>query len=158
MSRNENISYDIPNTLSKRGPSLGYGDRSSFFKKSSPFLTIMLTLYYLGDAPAPTTYKAFSDFDSGNPHGRAFSFGIAREAYSKVYIKENPPNDKSIPGPGTYVVPPKIGNEAKKYSLYGRNANHSTQHFNFFKYKSTHPIQMCSAAHNYQAEPRTRCV
>ncbi len=85
----------------------------------------------LGDAPAPTTYKALSDFDSGNPHGRAFSFGIAREAYSKVYVKENPPNDKSIPGPGTYVVPPKIGNEAKKYSIYGRNANHSKQYSDY---------------------------
>ena len=33
--------------------------------------------------------------------------------------------DGSIPGPGTYTVQPKIGNEAKKYSIYGRNSNHS---------------------------------
>ena len=33
-------------------------------------------------------------------------------------------SDRSIPGPGTYNLNPKIGNEAKKYSLYGRNPNH----------------------------------
>jgi hypothetical protein len=53
-----------------------------------------------------------SDFDKNLPHGRAFSFGISRDAYSKVFIKENPNADRSIPGPGTYTVQPKIGNEA----------------------------------------------
>ena len=32
--------------------------------------------------------------------------------------------DKAIPGPGTYSIPAKIGNEASKYSLRGRNLNH----------------------------------
>ena len=78
----------------------------------------------IGDVPAPTAYPPKSDFDKTDPHARAFSFGIAREAYSKVYIKENPPIDKSIPGPGTYVIQPKIGNEASKYSMKGRTINH----------------------------------
>jgi hypothetical protein len=84
-----------------------------------------LIICIIDDVPGPTAYKPQTDFDPSNPHGRAFSFGISRDAYSKVYIKENPPCDSSFPGPGTYVVPPKIGNEAKKYSLYGRNTNHS---------------------------------
>jgi hypothetical protein len=42
-------------------------------------------------------------------------------------VKENPVADKSIPGPGAYTVKPKLGNEAKKYSIYGRNANHCTK-------------------------------
>lgn len=79
---------------------------------------------WIDDNPPPTTYNYKSDFDRTSPHGRAFSFGIAREAYSKVYIKENPVADKSIPGPGTYTVPPKIGNEASKYTLKGRTTNH----------------------------------
>lgn len=32
--------------------------------------------------------------------------------------------DKSVPGPGAYKIQPKVGNEAKKYSIYGRTANH----------------------------------
>jgi len=107
---NENVSYDLPTTFSKRAPSLGYGDRSSFIPTS--------------DTPAPTTYPPKSDFDHGHPHGRAFTFGIAREAYSKVYVKENPPSDKSIPGPGAYQIQPKIGNEAQKFTIKGRTANH----------------------------------
>lgn len=96
----------------------------------------------LGDTPAPTTYKPQSDFDHNHPHGRAFSFGIAREAYSKVYVKENPPCDQSIPGPGTYTVQPKIGNEAKKFSMKGRTLNHC----NLFKLITT-----CSDAYNYES-------
>jgi hypothetical protein len=72
----------------------------------------MISNVCLGDTPGPTSYPPRSDFDVNHPHGKAFSFGIAREAYEKVYVKENPPSDKSIPGPGTYYVPPKIGNEA----------------------------------------------
>ena len=42
----------------------------------------------------------------------AYTFGISREAYSKVFIKENPPVDKAIPGPGAYKVPEMIGKES----------------------------------------------
>lgn len=51
------------------------------------------------DSPSPTNYNAKSDFNS-TATSKAFSFGIAREAYSKVYIKENPKSDPTIPGPG----------------------------------------------------------
>ena len=78
----------------------------------------------LDSVPAPTAYNPKSDFDKGDPHGRAFSFGIAREAYSKVYLKESPPIDPTLPGPGAYVIQPKIGNEAAKYSMKGRTINH----------------------------------
>ena len=46
-------------------------------------------------------------------------------------MKENPPVDKAIPGPGAYSIPAKVGNEAHKYSLLGRSANHSN---NFLLY------------------------
>lgn len=49
--------------------------------------------------PAPSQYPMKSEFQS-TPTAKAKSFGIAREAYSKVFLKENPPMDKSIPGPG----------------------------------------------------------
>lgn len=40
-----------------------------------------------------------SEFNAA-PSNKAFSFGIAREAYSKVFIKEHPPRDPTVPGPG----------------------------------------------------------
>ena len=61
-----------------------------------------------------------------------------------MYVKENPPSDKSIPGPGQYVVKPKFGNESQKYSLYGRNANHSK--YNIFNWTSI--VMLTSARFN----------
>lgn len=42
-----------------------------------------------------------SDF-SKNPKSRAISFGVSREFFKRVYLKENPPHDISVPGPGHY--------------------------------------------------------
>jgi hypothetical protein len=53
----------------------------------------------IASTPAPCQYSLKSEFNPV-PGAKAFSFGIAREAYEKVYIKEQPPKDKSIPGPG----------------------------------------------------------
>jgi hypothetical protein len=55
-----------------------------------------------------------------SPTSKAISFGIAREAYSKVYIKENPVRDPSVPGPGQYPIPNIIGIEASKYTMRPR--------------------------------------
>jgi hypothetical protein len=51
------------------------------------------------ESPPPNLYNMKSEFNM-TPGAKAFSFGIAREAYSKVYIKEHPPRDPNIPGPG----------------------------------------------------------
>ena len=64
---------------------------SHFYVHNLPSLTAV--------TPAPCSYNLRSEF-SPSPSSKAFSFGIAREAYSKVFIKEQPPMDKSIPGPG----------------------------------------------------------
>jgi hypothetical protein len=52
-----------------------------------------------------------------SPTSKAFSFGIAREAYSKVYIKEHPPKDPSVPGPGQYPIQSVVGNDGSKYTM-----------------------------------------
>jgi len=36
------------------------------------------------DSPPPNVYNLKSSFDSRNPDGRAFTFGISREAYARV--------------------------------------------------------------------------
>jgi hypothetical protein len=33
---------------------------------------------------------------------RAFSFGLSRDHFKKVYIKENMQTDSCVPGPGKY--------------------------------------------------------
>lgn len=42
-----------------------------------------------------------SDFTKA-PKSQAFSFGLSREYFKNVYLKENPPIPKAVPGPGAY--------------------------------------------------------
>jgi hypothetical protein len=72
--------------------------------------------FHAVDSPSPTNYEKKSLF-SPTATSKAFSFGIAREAYSKVYIKEHPNRDPNVPGPGQYQIPSVIGAEAAKYTL-----------------------------------------
>ena len=72
-------------------------------------------------APPPNSYKTKSDF--GKTSGaKAFSFGIARDAYSKVYLKEHPSDayKKDIPGPGSYKLSSVVGQEGRKFSMRPR--------------------------------------
>ncbi|CDW81826.1 UNKNOWN [Stylonychia lemnae] len=99
---NHKISYDLPSMKSSRAAGIGYGGRDIF--KTGV------------DSPSPTNYNHKSDFNATTV-SKAFSFGIAREAYSKVYIKEHPIRDPSVPGPGQYQIPGIVGNEASKYTM-----------------------------------------
>lgn len=71
---------------------------------------------FIVDSPSPTNYNMKSEFNA-TTSSKAFSFGIAREAYSKVYIKEHPNPDPSVPGPGQYQIPAIVGNEASKFTM-----------------------------------------
>jgi len=49
---------------------------------------------------------------------KAFSFGISREAFNKVYIPARKASvDHSVPGPGKYSTISTIGKDAKKISI-----------------------------------------
>lgn len=52
-------------------------------------------------SPSPNKYTLDSSFVK-SPKSRAFSFGLSREHFKKVYIKENMQADASVPGPGQY--------------------------------------------------------
>lgn len=62
-----------------------------------------------------------------NPQNKAFSFGIAREAYSKVYLKghKGPDMARDIPGPGTYnsSLYNSLGKSGMSYTLRPRTGN-----------------------------------
>jgi hypothetical protein len=74
----DTLFYDLPDTKSKRVTGLGYGRR--FDSLLNP-----ATL----NSPPPTSYNLGTAFGGKSPQSRAFSFGLAREHFKKVYIKEN---------------------------------------------------------------------
>eukprot|EP00349_Pseudokeronopsis_sp_Brazil_P010733 CAMPEP_0202971670 /NCGR_PEP_ID=MMETSP1396-20130829/29436_1 /ASSEMBLY_ACC=CAM_ASM_000872 /TAXON_ID= /ORGANISM="Pseudokeronopsis sp., Strain Brazil" /LENGTH=70 /DNA_ID=CAMNT_0049701287 /DNA_START=127 /DNA_END=339 /DNA_ORIENTATION=- len=67
---------------------MGYGEKGyyiSFAAKQS-------------HSPSPERY----DLPSSFVKTKAFSFGLSKEHFQRVYLKENPPHDRSVPGPGAY--------------------------------------------------------
>eukprot|EP00347_Sterkiella_histriomuscorum_P018891 403343777 len=72
--------------FTKRGASIGYGKRFGDLLSKSV-------------APSPQLYNVPNIKDP-----KQYSFGESRDKFEKVYIKENPPRDKNVPGPGAYTV------------------------------------------------------
>lgn len=102
--------YDLPGTKHKRTTSFGIGERANVVHRER--------------SPPPNTYTLPSDFTKSNK-GQVFSFGICRDAYAKVYVKESPAKDPSLPGPGTYNVREIPGKDALKYTLRPKTTNPS---------------------------------
>lgn len=92
-----------------RAAGFGYGGRFEHLKPKSI-------------SPSPGTYNTTGEYNKANMH-KAYSFGLAREHFKKVYIKENPVLDISVPGPGMYNPRPQSGmRSSSKYSLRPRTA------------------------------------
>eukprot|EP00344_Euplotes_crassus_P010609 CAMPEP_0196999210 /NCGR_PEP_ID=MMETSP1380-20130617/4438_1 /TAXON_ID=5936 /ORGANISM="Euplotes crassus, Strain CT5" /LENGTH=256 /DNA_ID=CAMNT_0042416049 /DNA_START=124 /DNA_END=898 /DNA_ORIENTATION=- len=106
---NQNVAYNLPSTKSRRSASFGYGKRFDFTKNNG--------------SPPPTSYNFSSQFKK-SPNGKAYSFGIAREAYSKVFLKghKGPEAARDIPGPGSYnnELWNTVGKSGKAYTLRPR--------------------------------------
>lgn len=101
--------YNLPVGRNKRATSFGVGVRFKQLGRES--------------SPPPNTYKMQSAFDERRKKGEVYTFGVAREAYTKVYLKSNPPKDAAIPGPGTYNVIGKPGHNANKYTFRPRTTS-----------------------------------
>jgi Sperm-tail PG-rich repeat len=72
--------------------------------------------------PSPFEYTIGSDFKK-RPTSRAFTFGVSREFFKKVYLKENPPVDDSKPGPNQYMIKRDVTESSpSKYSLRPKTA------------------------------------
>ena len=72
--------------------------------------------------PGPQEYNKASDF-SKNQKSRAYTFGMSREYFQKVYLKENPPVDIRVPGPGQYQVKRDVTEYSpSKFSLRPKTA------------------------------------
>jgi len=97
--------YDLP-PVKTRTTSLGMGQKYDFTKESK--------------GNNPQFYNFQTDFDPKKPQHPAFSFGIGRDKYDKVYYESNKYFDKDVPGPGKYDFLKKFGHDAKKFSIYGK--------------------------------------
>jgi hypothetical protein len=99
--------YTLPDVKSKRAASLGYGKKYDFTKSKKD---IKSGFYNLG-----------TDFDAKKPHSPAFTFGISRGYYNKVYLETAKMFDKDVPGPGKYDFLKPFGGESSKYSMLGKH-------------------------------------
>jgi len=92
----------------KRTTSFGFGTRGS--------------LQLEGQAsPAPGAYVLPSAFDRAKAKGK--TFGVSRDAFSRVFTEANPPPDRSIPGPGAYCPLKPLGTDKSKFSFRIRPPN-----------------------------------
>ncbi len=65
--------------------------------------------------PSPSAYQFRSQFEGDEKHGK--TFGVAREAYTKVYLKSASMFGKETPGPGAYNTVYVTGRNPSKYTM-----------------------------------------
>lgn len=58
--------------------------------------------FYIDGVPGPGRFETRGTFDKGSPQKGAFTFGMAREHFKKVYLPESQNTDPCVPGPGAY--------------------------------------------------------
>ena len=80
---------------------------------------------FIESSPPPGSYNPIESLKKVRP-SKAFSFGISREAYRKVFSKQNTIPDPSVPGPGTYPVYQFVGKEGRRPTIKGKFKNLST--------------------------------
>lgn len=99
------MNYTLPSSFNRRAPSFGFGDRFVEKHDRSGKKIKIMTLFFIVENPSPDSYRLGSEFDF-NPNAsfsksKAFSFGVSREAYDKVYIPAQKIGvERNIPGPG----------------------------------------------------------
>jgi len=93
---------------------MGYGTKYDFTKANK-------------DKTAPF-YNMGSDFDPKKHEHAAYTFGIGRQYYEKVYCESSTFGDKKIPGPGNYNYVRSIGHDCPKFTIVGRHKEPSNKH------------------------------
>lgn len=97
--------YDLNDTKTKRTTGLGYGKRFGNLLNPATLAS-----------PPPTRYDLGSMFKKDTV-AQAFSFGLSRDHFKKVYIKEDMHTDPCVPGPGKYDLQASLNmNKGLMYS------------------------------------------
>ena len=95
-------------------------------RKFSSRVRMQLNIFIDG-VPGPGSVEVKGEFQKGSARPKAFSFGLAREYFKKVYFKEGATVDPVVPGPGRYSLTTCIGNDAKPVTIKGRNMKERSQ-------------------------------
>ena len=98
--------YVFPQIENNSSPAtaIGFGNRSDFTKRS---------LHTEIAGPK-------RDYDEGGKsHGYAYSFGLARDKFTKAYCPGYKNIDKNVPGPAKYNIIKELGLGVPKYTLHG---------------------------------------
>jgi hypothetical protein len=98
--------YDLPPVKMTRTASLGFGNKYDFTKENK--------------GKSQVFYNVAKDFDPKLSGAPAFTFGVARSFYDKVYCEANKMLDKNVPGPGLYTVRKPFGSDTTKISMTGK--------------------------------------
>jgi hypothetical protein len=98
--------YNLPSMIATRTTSLGKGGKYDFTKEHK--------------GKNASFYNTPSDFDAKKPHSPAYSFGISRHYYDKVFYETTKMYDKNVPGPGKYDYLKPFGSNSLKFSIVGR--------------------------------------
>ena len=106
MHEPQQVLPELPSLKSRRYTTLGKGNRTDFSK--------------LHKNVCEQFYDIPSSFNAKKPIGTAFTFGISRDYYKKVFCEANKSFDNSSPGPGGYEISRKLGSDAPKFSFYPR--------------------------------------
>lgn len=101
--------YELPPVRSMRYTTLGKGERTDFAK--------------INKKACEQFYDLPSFFNAKKPIGNAFSFGISRDYYKKVFCTTNKYFEKNNPGPGKYEITKRLGTDAPKFSFYSKLEN-----------------------------------
>ncbi len=57
---------------------------------------------------------------------KAFTFGMSRDCYKKVFVKDGAQVDPVVPGPGKYALPSSIGRDTH-ITIKGRNEKEKSE-------------------------------
>jgi hypothetical protein len=96
-------------------------------RKSSSKVRDSRLTQIIDGVPGPGSVEVKGEFQKGTVRPKAFSFGLAREYFKKVYFKEGATVDPVVPGPGRYSLTTCIGNDAKPVTIKGRNMKERSQ-------------------------------
>jgi hypothetical protein len=70
--------------------------------------------------PAPNMYATTTTDFIKDKKKLAYTFGLAREAFQKVFLSHHLPFDPTVPGPGSYKHSEKTGKEGYRYTMRRR--------------------------------------
>lgn len=107
--------YNFSFWKGNRSTSMGYGTKYDFTKENKD--------------KCQNFYNLPTDFDTRKPFLPAYTFGMSRSCFDKVYYDSIKMVDKNVPGPGKYNYLKPFGHDSSKFSLSSRAEDKSMRYY-----------------------------